>query len=104
MKLKKVLASVMAAAMIMTSTVNAFATDPIPTPVPNEGETTPLMDVVPEADPVKDLFDKLMAFETYEALDAFMDEMTEEDYVLRGQFSEEQNAALTARIAELREN
>ena len=70
MKLKKVLASVMAAAMIMTSTVNAFATDPIPTPVPNEGETTPLMDVVPEADPVKDLFDKLMAFETYEDLDA----------------------------------
>ncbi len=111
MKLKKVLASVMAALMVMSSTVNAFATDPIPT-VP-EGETTPTEEVVieepvvdePEVDPVKDLFDKLMAFETYEALDAYMtDEMTEEDYVLLSQFSDEQNAALSARVAELQEN
>ncbi len=111
MKLKKVLASVMAALMVMSSTVNAFATDPIPT-VP-EGGTTPTEEVVieepvvdePEVDPVKDLFDKLMVFETYEALDAYMtDEMTEEDYVLLGQFSDEQNAALSARVAELQEN
>ena len=45
-----------------------------------------------------------MAFESYEALDYYMsEEMTEEEYVLMGSFTEEQNTALTERIAYLSE-
>ena len=56
---------------------------------------------VPEMDTsaVDTLFAELMAFESYEALDAYMsEEMTEEEYVLMGSFTEEQNAALAERI------
>ena len=56
---------------------------------------------VPEMDTsaVDALFAELMAFESYEALDAYMsEEMTEEEYVLMGSFTEEQNAALAERI------
>ena len=61
---------------------------------------------VPEMDTsaVDALFAKLMAFESYEALDAYMsEEMTEEEYVLMGSFTEEQNAALAERIEYLSE-
>ena len=57
-----------------------------------------------EANPVQELFDTLMAFETYEALGDYMDNMTEEQYELLAQFTEEQNAALREKIAALQEN
>lgn len=55
----------------------------------------------PEVDTsaVDALFAKLMAFESYEALDTYMsEEMTEEEYVLMDSFTEEQNAALMERV------
>lgn len=51
------------------------------------------------------LFVKLMSFDFYEALDAYMsDEMTDDDYVLMGYFTEEQNAALNAHISSINDN
>ena len=56
------------------------------------------------SDPVADLFNRLMSAQTYEELDEMMENMTEEDYELLAQFSDEQNAALTAYANELSEN
>ncbi len=50
------------------------------------------------------LFARLMAAATYEELDAMMEAMSEEEYALMGQFSDEQNAALHARVEELSSN
>jgi len=59
---------------------------------------------VDDVNPVDALFERLMAAATYEELDAMMEAMTEEEYELLNQFTDEQNDALTARVAELSEN
>ncbi|MBP1582289.1 MAG: Cna B-type domain-containing protein, partial [Oscillospiraceae bacterium] len=58
----------------------------------------------PTADPVQELYDTLMAFESYDELSDYMDNMTEEQYALLSQFSEEQTAALQAHTQTLSEN
>lgn len=50
---------------------------------------------------VEALFNRLMSCETYEELSNMMEAMTEEEYVLLGMFSDEQNAMLTAKIQKL---
>lgn len=59
---------------------------------------------VDEVNPVDELFNRLMAYQTYDELGNAMDAMTDEEYVLLSQFSDEQNTALSARVAELQEN
>lgn len=54
--------------------------------------------------PADALFERLMAAATYEELDAMMEAMTEEEYTLMGQFTDEQNVALQAHISSLSEN
>lgn len=58
----------------------------------------------PTSDPVQELYDTLMAFESYDELSDYMDNMTEEQYALLSQFSEEQTAALQAHTQTLSEN
>lgn len=62
--------------------------DAVNAQVPAEGQTVD----------VDALFTRLMAAATYEELDALMEDMTEEEYALMAQFSDEQNAALAARV------
>lgn len=50
---------------------------------------------------VDSLFERLMACETYEELAGAMDAMSEEEYALMAQFSDEQNAALQEKVNEL---
>lgn len=47
------------------------------------------------------LFARLMAYETFEELDAALNSLTEDEQALLDQFTEEQNAALEARMKEL---
>lgn len=61
----------------------------------------------PEVDTaaVDALFLKLMSYDSYEALDDYMsNDMTEDEYVLMGYFSDEQNEALNAHIRSLSDN
>ncbi|MBQ7903081.1 MAG: Cna B-type domain-containing protein, partial [Oscillospiraceae bacterium] len=113
---KRFLALFMTFVMMFTLIpVDAFATDAVDTPsgvvveatqeeVPENTETeTPVVEE-PVLDPVQQLYDALMACATYEELDAYMEAMSEEDYALMAQFTDEQNAALTAKIQQLQEN
>lgn len=60
--------------------------------------------VAPGINAIDALFERLMAASTYEELDALMEAMTEEEYVLLGLFTPEPNAALTALVEKLSEN
>lgn len=67
-------------------------------------EETPAQDTeksTAEEDPVEELFNRLMATTTYDELSEMMDAMTEEEWELAAQFTDEQNAALSAHVDEL---
>ncbi len=63
-------------------------------------ETDPTEETA-EKTPAEALYDRLMAYETFEELDAALNALTEEEQALLDQFTDEQNAALEAKIKEL---
>lgn len=58
---------------------------------------------ISETNPVDALFERLMAYETYDELTTAMESLTDEEYALMAQFSDEQNAALQEKVNELSE-
>ena len=94
-----------------TEKVTEAATEAVTEAIETEAVTEKVTEAVTEAEldadetsaAVDELYNRLMACTTYDELSEMMDNMTEEEYELLGQFSAEQNAAFQAKVDELSE-